>query len=176
MDEIRKKELEGLLKIPQETHPERLFAADRVKASDLIVYDMGCGRHKTISRAVGIDVKRVTDIKASIDYLPMIKSDTAHIIVSRHSLEHLIDPVKALREWHRILRPEGKLVLVLPDHGAFDTMDFSIGNGVHLHAYTRGSLCALIEAVGGFIITEIQTVIDGWSFGIVVRKKGEEDD
>ena len=57
MNEDKQKELWVLLKIPQETHPERLFAAERVKDSDEVVYDMGCGRHKTLSRMIGIDVK-----------------------------------------------------------------------------------------------------------------------
>jgi SAM-dependent methyltransferase len=37
-------------------------------------------------------------------------------ILSSHNLEHFANPVKALNEWQRLLRPGGALILVLPDY------------------------------------------------------------
>lgn len=37
-------------------------------------------------------------------------------ILSSHNLEHFANPVKALKEWQRITRPGGALILVLPDY------------------------------------------------------------
>lgn len=37
-------------------------------------------------------------------------------ILSSHNLEHFANPVKALNEWRRITRPNGALILVLPDY------------------------------------------------------------
>lgn len=42
-------------------------------------------------------------------------------LLSSHNLEHFLDPLEALREWDRVLRPEGLLVLVLPQ--AFNCTD-----------------------------------------------------
>ena len=36
-------------------------------------------------------------------------------ILSCHSLEHTSNPIKALKEWNRVLKKDGKFALVLPD-------------------------------------------------------------
>jgi SAM-dependent methyltransferase len=36
-------------------------------------------------------------------------------VLSCHNLEHFANPVKALKEWQRVTRPRGGLILVLPD-------------------------------------------------------------
>jgi SAM-dependent methyltransferase len=36
-------------------------------------------------------------------------------LLSSHCLEHVADPLRALREWHRVVEPGGHLVLLLPD-------------------------------------------------------------
>ena len=35
-------------------------------------------------------------------------------MIAAHVLEHLVEPHRVLREWHRVLRPSGILTLVLP--------------------------------------------------------------
>jgi predicted SAM-dependent methyltransferase len=37
-------------------------------------------------------------------------------VLSSHNLEHFANPVKALKEWKRVTRPNGALILVLPDY------------------------------------------------------------
>ena len=39
---------------------------------------------------------------------------TYDVLLSSHNLEHIANPVKALREWQRVAKPGGVLVLVLP--------------------------------------------------------------
>ena len=43
-----------------------------------------------------------------------IDTESYGIVFSSHSLEHFLDPISALREWNRVLSPEGYLLLVLP--------------------------------------------------------------
>src|SRR5688572_15669999 len=54
------------------------------------------------------------DFLADARALP-IPDGTLDYLCSSHVLEHLPDPIAALHEWHRVLRPGGLLYLVVPD-------------------------------------------------------------
>jgi SAM-dependent methyltransferase len=42
-------------------------------------------------------------------------------VLTSHVIEHLADPLSALQEWHRVLRPSGRIVIVAPHKdGTFD--------------------------------------------------------
>ncbi len=47
--------------------------------------------------------------------LTQIDTASYDFLLSCHSLEHVANPIKALKEWKRMLKPGGRLVLVLPD-------------------------------------------------------------
>lgn len=44
-----------------------------------------------------------------------VESSKYDFLLSSHSLEHVANPIKALKEWNRVLKKDGILVLVLPD-------------------------------------------------------------
>jgi SAM-dependent methyltransferase len=48
--------------------------------------------------------------------LSILPDDCYDFILSSHNLEHFANPVKALKEWQRVTRPGGGLVLVLPNY------------------------------------------------------------
>jgi SAM-dependent methyltransferase len=50
-----------------------------------------------------------------------IADATYDFVLSSHNLEHIANPLKALLNWQRVLKPRGFLLLVLPDkHRTFD--------------------------------------------------------
>jgi SAM-dependent methyltransferase len=61
-------------------------------------------------------------VEASAEALP-IRTDSAGAVLMLDVLEHVADEEAAIREVHRILRPEGWLVLSVPHKGAFAFLD-----------------------------------------------------
>jgi SAM-dependent methyltransferase len=53
------------------------------------------------------------DIVASGDDIP-VASESCDFVVSSHVLEHFWDPIKALKEWHRIIVPGGYILAIIP--------------------------------------------------------------
>jgi len=86
-------------------------------ASDDLYLNLGCGR-RVLAGFVNVD--KYSDgaeiLKADMYSLPF-KDDEVSGIFSAHSLEHL--PIRraylALRDWHRVLKPGGTIVLSMPD-------------------------------------------------------------
>lgn len=53
------------------------------------------------------------DIVASGDKLP-VPDVSVDFVISSHVLEHFADPIAALREWYRVVRPDGYVYLIVP--------------------------------------------------------------
>ena len=52
---------------------------------------------------------------AEASELEFIDSSKFDFVLSCHSLEHVANPIKALKEWSRVMKNHGRLVLVLPN-------------------------------------------------------------
>ncbi len=54
-------------------------------------------------------IKEAADLRDIADY-------GYDFVLSSHSLEHIANPVKALREWTRVVKPRGAIIVILPDY------------------------------------------------------------
>lgn len=93
--------------------------------ADLTVLDFGCGTGGVISRLdaarrVGIEVSPVAASKArsagvevyeSLDCLPAASVDVA---ISFHAIEHVDSPLDVLKSIRRVVKPGGRVRLVVP--------------------------------------------------------------
>src|SRR5947209_3075622 len=85
-----------------------------------LVLDVGCGRRpyeksffSGASKYIGTDYlsdRSQPDVVSSALEIPFC-SDTFDTVVSTEVLEHVPDPLRALREMRRVLKPSGHLVL-----------------------------------------------------------------
>ena len=123
--------------------------------------NLGSG-HRDLGSGLNIDIARPGETGAGGRKLegatPDITADALDLPVADHSLdyitavhlfEHLLDPLEVLEEWKRALKPEGRLLLVCPDHDRQNTvvMDYS-----HVHAFTAQSLARLLKAAGWHVV------------------------
>src|SRR5690349_20612939 len=68
---------------------------------------------RVVNFANQADVVR-PEICAKADDLPFYDNSLDYV-ASSHVLEHLANPIAALREWYRVIKPGGHVYMVVPD-------------------------------------------------------------
>ncbi len=91
------------------------------------VVDLGCGEEEYLScllekagEVVGVDERSVRGsyhrhLQADLNREIPLQEESVDLAASKFLMEHLEDPQRFLREAHRILRPQGRLVLMTPN-------------------------------------------------------------
>jgi len=92
-------------------------------ADKLRILDVGCGLRKQAG-AVGIDRNPRTqaDVICDLDRFPYPFRDACFDRVHAvHVIEHLADVLRAVEEFHRLLKPSGRLYIVTPHYTDFSS-------------------------------------------------------
>lgn len=129
-----------------------------VKDEDINVVEFGCGAQKTIKKSIGIDripggeiiphlggQVSVADIAADVTNPIPLNENSQDIVIARHILEHCIDSVSTLKNWGKVLRMGGKLIVAVPDERIIKSIPL---NPEHVHAFNPESLASLMDACG----------------------------
>ena len=120
----------------------RLVPRDRYLASDLNPHYVDYLRSLTSGRPY-LEVARL-DLEDAAAFAPLAgRFDT---VICLNVLEHVADPVAALRNMASALTPDGRLVLYVPQGpGLYSSLDRMLG---HRCRYTRGDLDRELAEVG----------------------------
>ncbi len=168
-----------------DTRPESVYFHPLCEGEELMILEAGPGFRKTHPNAVSYDIlgrgevgdagvmegrTSVADIKASMEDIPF-QEGVFDLYISRHTLEHVPDVEKAILDGKRVLKPGGRLGIIVPDHSAMDTFEM---DPTHVHGFTPKDLEELIAGAEGFEIEKNESVIKDYSFAIVARKVGPE--
>jgi 2-polyprenyl-3-methyl-5-hydroxy-6-metoxy-1,4-benzoquinol methylase len=158
---------------------------------DKTVLDVGCAGGDTARaliargcRVSGVDVdaaaaepaRGILDdlVLADIDETPLstlFKAESFDAVIFGDVLEHLVDPSAALSDAVSLLRPEGKVLVSIPNvaHGAlrlallggrWDYTDKGLLDRTHLRFFTLEAVCELLEEAGLAIEVLRSTVLD----------------
>ncbi len=161
-------------------HPERLAVLDNVLGPRVL--EVGCGPRKTSPEFIAVDLTpgrrpgtvgnarhrlSQADVAASGEHLPFA-SGWADSVVARHNLEHYLDTVATLREWARVVRQGGRLVIVVPDEEGYDGRTVLLDD-THFHAFSTASLANLLPLVG-WEPEIVVPCVAGWSLLAVAER------
>lgn len=72
-------------------------------------------------------------------FLETVEDGTYDFLFSSHCLEHLKDPFEGIRNWLRVIKPGGHLVVAVPDEDLYEQGEFpSTFNTDHKFTFTIG--------------------------------------
>ena len=139
--------------------------------------DLGCGAVKIKVDAIGIDLHNpagIADMKADARVLRNYPDNHFDYVYSSHLLEELQNTEATIKEWLRILKPSGYLVLYQADKDLYYPLGDSRCNPNHKHHFSWESLWEIIEKIGGVELAHHgrypQEPFNEWSFELVVQK------
>lgn len=89
----------------------------------LPVLDVGCGVNKHPG-AIGLDRNPNTraDVIADLDHFPFpFRDSTFREVRATHVIEHVADVIRTMEEFHRLLAPGGRVIVITPHYTDFSS-------------------------------------------------------
>ncbi len=154
---------------------------EKVNVKGLKVIDVGCGNLKTWPHAIGLDIipkgqiveqiggdaPSQADIACDVSQPLPLEDESVDVVVARHILEHLLEPITMLRNWKKVLKIGGKLIISVPNEHLIKSIPM---NPEHLIAFTPESFRVWMEAAGGLKILDQWDGENGISFTTLMER------
>jgi predicted SAM-dependent methyltransferase len=141
--------------------------------------DLGCGLSKIRPNAIGIDLlSPMADMNIDARLLPCYPNEHFDYIYSSHLLEEIEDTESTLREWIRLIKEGGHIILYQADKDHYYPMGDPRCNQSHKHHFDWEILWAIFQKIGGMELVHhagyFEEPHNEWSFELVVRKEGKQ--
>jgi ADP-heptose:LPS heptosyltransferase/predicted SAM-dependent methyltransferase len=145
--------------------------------------DIGCGPFRVFPMAVGIDGQNYSgagqgpNMVMRCEKLPLFATGAFDYAYSSHLLEHIEDTEAALREWLRVVRVGGYLILHLPHKDLYPNIGQPGANPDHKHDFIPTDITKVMRKIGGstLLVDEVRGEDDEYSFVQVYRKETGKD-
>jgi SAM-dependent methyltransferase len=142
------------------------------------ILDLGCGSGSLPAQLAGLNVIGVDlDSKALAGNpnLPSACADshrlpfasrTFDLVICNHSLEHFHDAPGTIREIRRVLRPEGRLFVTVPDGASFSDRLYRaiLCGGGHLQQFSFRGIVGEIESQSGLHLAGWKELFSSFSY------------
>ena len=143
------------------------------------VLDIGCGAYKCFPHFIGVDNghhwgRMGVDVLCDATKLDLFAGQSVDTVYSSHLLEHIhYDKVpEVLREWCRLLKPGGHLILYLPDENQYPKVGSEFANPDHKWNVNYDKVLAAMELVPrgwDLIDYQVRSETDEYSLYFVFR-------
>lgn len=146
--------------------------------------DVACGPWKVFGNAIGIDGNnyvtadgRGPSLVMDCRSLPFFATEAFDFVFSSHFLEHVENPQQVLREWWRVLKVGGYLILYLPHCDLYPRMGQPGANPDHKHDYAPEDVVKMMRGIGGWTLleNEVRDQDYEYSFFQVYRKRDDKN-
>lgn len=116
----------------------------------------------------GASLKGPVQLRGHGENLP-VESDSLDVVVSSHLLEDFLDWTPLLKEWVRVLKKGGKLVILIPDKELWDKAIAAgqMGNPAHRHEGKPGELSSYAPSLGLTVIRDSLTELFPGDYSIL---------
>lgn len=127
--------------------------------------DIGCGPFKTYPHFIGVDNLHHNhefgwdgkpDIVTNADDLTLFATESMDFVFSSHTLEHMVDPRETLKEWFRVIKIGGYLVLYLPSDKLYPKVGEPGANPDHKVNLNQQSVIEWMKPLGSWDLVENQ--------------------
>lgn len=148
--------------------------------------DVGCGPEKIWPQAIGIDNRKDTGlfgIQMNPDItvpdatdIGLFATNSVDWLYSSHTLEHIPDHKKALKEWWRVVKDGGYMLLYLPHKNLYPNIGQPGSNPDHRHDFLPSDIIEVMKEVGGWdlVVNEDRNADNEYSFFQVFKKYSDK--
>ena len=146
------------------------------------VLELGSGPWRTYPHFITVDNldewggNWKPDINRDATNLSIFASQSCDSVFSSHLLEHIEDTESVLKEWWRVIKPNGYLVLYLPHKDFYPNIGQEGANPDHVHDFSPADIISIMKGVGNWdlIVSESRNQKDEYSFLQVYKKSGKD--
>jgi len=142
------------------------------------VLDLGCGAGSLRVQLAGLHVIGVDVDPKELAHNPHLPAVCAashtlpfaggsfDLVICNHSLEHFRDAAAAIREIRRVLKPQGRLFVSVPDGGSFSDRLYRllVCGGGHFQRFSFASVVGAIESGTGLHLAGWRELFTSFNF------------
>jgi predicted SAM-dependent methyltransferase len=148
--------------------------------------DLGFGGDPITPHAIRMDFPQpyaytgdhMVQLGGSAENLFWFRDGVLDFVYSSHLLEDYQDTETVLREWLRVLRPAGRLIIFCPDERVYRRHCLNTGQTVnthHVHAdFSLAFTKAVLDRIGNTQVIYENPLVDIYSWDLVCEKLGSE--